>query len=105
MVFVEAGGYCDGQQSIKAYGQFYLPLRTGRKQYLEYDIKESRYTQEEAEDVLNQKLKIYLLDLIENKVQILHNGVTINDSGTDYVMAGTITADMPAVGYAGGYNA
>ena len=48
----------------------------------------------------NQKLKIYLLDLIENKVQILHNGVTINDSGADYVMAGTITADMPAVGYA-----
>lgn len=85
---------------LKLTDSFYLPLRTGRKQYLEYDIKESRYTQEEAEDVLNQKLKIYLLDLIENKVQILHNGVTINDSGTDYVMAGTITADMPAVGYA-----
>mgnify|MGYP006982975132 FL=1 len=38
--------------------------------------------------------------MYKRQVQILHNGVTINDSGTDYVMAGTITADMPAVGYA-----
>ena len=88
-----------GVQLFERVGKKMIPTYAG-KQYLEYDIKESRYTQEEAEDVLNQKLKIYLLDLIENKVQILHNGVTINDSGTDYVMAGTITADMPAVGYA-----
>ena len=92
---------------LKSYGQnFYLPLRTGRKQYLEYDIKESRYTQEEAEDVLNQKLKIYLLDLIENKVQILHNGVTINDSGTDYV-CGSARFYLQHTGsrLCGGYNA
>lgn len=85
---------------LKLTDSFYLPLRTGKKEYLEYELRQQTYTEEEAVSVLNTKFNRYLFDLIENKVQIIHNSVKINNSGSDYVMSGTITADVPAVSYA-----
>lgn len=87
-------------QVLKLTDSFYLPLRTGKKQYLEYEMRSQTYTEEEASNILNSKFNRYLLDLIENKVQILYNSVKIDNSGSDYKMSGIITADVPAFAYA-----
>lgn len=84
---------------LKLTDSFYLPFRMGKKQYLEYELKTDVYTEEEAENVLNEKLRIYLLDLIENKVQIVQNDVTIKSYDSEYVISGIIKADVSGGSY------
>lgn len=96
--FLQADTVTDSRV-LKLTESFYLPFRIGKKQYLEYELETAVYTAEEAEKILNEKLRIYLLNLIENQVQIIRNDVTISLSGSDYVMSGIITADVPGVSY------
>ena len=85
---------------LKLTDSFYLPIRTGKKEYLEYEVKTQAYTEEEANQILLSKFNSYLRDLIENKVQIIDNSVKINNNGSEYQMSGVITADVPAYAYA-----
>lgn len=85
---------------LKLTDSFYLPLRKGKKEYLEYEMRSQIYTEEEANQVLVSKFNRYLLDLIENKVQIIDNSVKINNNGLEYKMSGVIVADVPAYAYA-----
>lgn len=85
---------------LKLTNSFYLPIKTGNKVYLEYKTDIEEYTQEEAEQLLNERLNRYLKELLQNKVQILDNSVKINSNSVCYTMGGTLTVYMPAYEYA-----
>ena len=67
---------------------------------LEYETQLKEYTKEEAEQLLIKKFNKYIIDLSENKVQILSNSVTINEESASYLMNGNIEVNMPAYEYA-----
>lgn len=84
----------------KLTDSFYLPIVTGYKDVLEYETQLKEYTKEEAEQLLIKKFNKYIIDLSENKVQILSNSVTINEESASYLMNGNIEVNMPAYEYA-----
>jgi similar to stage IV sporulation protein len=84
---------------MKLTDSFYLPFGTGTKECIEYKTQVRTYTEEEAQNKLKENFTDYLQDLLENKVQIISESVKIDRSGTEYVMSGTVTADVPAAGY------
>lgn len=84
----------------KLTNSFYLPICTGTKKIREYNTQLNTYTDEEAEDILNERLNRFICDLSENKVQIIRNSVTMEKESACYSMKGSINVDMPAYEYA-----
>lgn len=56
---------------------FYLPIEYSVIKYLEYTEIQKKYTQDEAEEIAEERLKRYLDNLLENNVIIAENNVKI----------------------------
>ncbi len=72
-----------------------IPLHWGAFEYREYLNQETFYTEKEATDILEQKFMKFLTTLSEKGVQIIEKDVTINKSGTKWIMEGKITLSEP----------
>lgn len=78
---------------------FCLPVSYGKKVYAEYEVKTASYTQEEASQILNDRLNLYMKKLMENGVQILENSVKMDSDGIKYFFRGNLDVNMPAYEY------
>jgi similar to stage IV sporulation protein len=86
-------------KALKLTDSFYLPVSTGKKEYIEYTTQIRTYSEEEAKIRLNENFTAYLKDLLENEVQIIDESVKIDEIGAEYVASGIVTVNMPAVSY------
>lgn len=75
--------------------ELHIPLRWGRFQHREYLNWETLYTEKEATDILEQKFIKFLSTLSEKGVQIIEKDVTINKSGTKWILEGKLTLSEP----------
>lgn len=96
----EIGGFfgnfesCDEsvvEEQLKLNNSFYLPVKLGRKQSIEYISEFGTYTEEEAKEHLLENLAVYLQKLEKKGVQIIDTSVTMESSSSMYTMAGMIT--------------
>ncbi len=74
-----------------------IPLVWGQFTYREYMNMECLYTKEEAEELLKQKLLLFLAGLEEKGVQIIEKDVTIINSKNEYKIMGEILVAEPVV--------
>jgi len=75
---------------FKILRNYYLPIHFGNIQYKEYVEIEKKYTKEEAEQIANKKLELFLENLTKKGIQIIEKNVTI-DVGEKYCKSyGTI---------------
>lgn len=81
----------DENKSLKIFGNFYLPIRIGTKTQYIYENIDKKYTKEEATDVANHKLELFLQSLEEKGMQILEKNVKIYVDQTVCIAEGTIT--------------
>ncbi len=68
-----------------------IPLYVGNIQYREYYYLEQKYTREQAENCLNEKLEQFLNSLREKGVQIIEKDVKISNNSDSWVESGNIT--------------
>lgn len=81
---------------IKLNENFYLPVHYGSITYNEYREETAKYTQEEAETILNGRLSYFLEDLEEKGVQIIGKDVKMYKDAYGYTYSGTIQVIEPA---------
>lgn len=72
-----------------------IPLFWGEVTYREYQNVEYLYTLEEAKELLNQKLMVFLADLEEKGVQIIEKNVKIEKDDTSWVLRGEFLVQEP----------
>ena len=72
-----------------------VPAYFGTVLYREYLNTEYFYTEEEAEELLNQKLMVFLADLKEKGVQIIEKDVRIDTEGDFWVIHGEFLVHEP----------
>ena len=72
-----------------------IPIFWGATTHREYQNVEYLYTQEEAKELLNQKLMDFLTDLEEKGVQIIEKNVRIESDGNAWVINGEFLVQEP----------
>ena len=72
-----------------------IPVFWGEVTYREYQNVEYLYTLEEARELLNQKLMVFLADLEEKGVQIIEKNVKIEKDDTSWVLKGEFLVQEP----------
>ncbi len=73
-----------------------IPVYIGTYTYREYQNVEHEYTQEAAEGILKENLMQFLTSLEEKGVQIIEKDVTIDTSGSMWVLHGEFLVQEPA---------
>lgn len=68
-----------------------IPFYTGSYQYREYYIREEKYTEEQAEELLSGKLSEFLKALQEKGVQIIEKDVKISGNEDSWICSGNLT--------------
>ena len=72
------------------YQDFYLPFGADTTIHKEYTLKESLYTDEEMENILEQNFTYYLQKIEEKGIQIIENNVTISINDEQAQMSGLV---------------
>ena len=72
------------------YQDFYLPFGADTTIHKEYTLKESLYTDEEMENILEQNFTYYLQKIEEKGIQIIENNVTISINDEQAQMSGSV---------------
>ena len=72
-----------------------IPLYAGNLQYREYYYLEQKYTDQQAESILNERLEQFLKSLQEKGVQIIEKDVKISNNSVSYIQSGYITVIEP----------
>ncbi len=85
------------ESTSKMLGELHLPLHWGEFEHREYLNLETFYTESEASDILEQKFIKFLNSLSEKGVQIIEKDVTINKSGTKWILEGNLTLSEPVI--------
>lgn len=75
---------------------FYLPIRYGKKEYVEYYLESDYYTENQAKAILEKRLSVFLENLTQKGVQILENNVKIVKNAVSYSFVGEIIVIEPA---------
>jgi similar to stage IV sporulation protein len=83
-------------RQVKLTENFFLPLRYGKKEYVEYYVDTDFYKEEEAERILSERFSIFLENLAQKGVQILENNVKIYVNTSSYSYTGQIVVLEPA---------
>lgn len=81
----------DENRSLKIFGNFYIPIRIGAKKQYIYKNIDKKYSKEEATNVANHKLGLFLQSLEEKEMQILQKNVKIYVDQTKCKAEGSIT--------------
>ena len=72
-----------------------IPVYTGSYTYREYMNVEYKYSQEEAEEQLNEKIITFLASLEEKGVQIIEKDVKIELGGNSWILSGQFLVREP----------
>ncbi|MDR0948402.1 MAG: sporulation protein YqfD [Lachnospiraceae bacterium] len=67
-----------------------IPLLWGTYTYREYQVVEHEYSLEQAQEILQKKMEIFLADLAQKKVQIIDKNVRIDTIGGEWVIIGQL---------------
>ncbi|WP_310605448.1 sporulation protein YqfD, partial [Anaerosporobacter sp.] len=89
----------DNDKKLRIGKNFYLPISFTTTYYKEYELLPSTYTKEEANQIANEKLQLYIDKLIENGVTILENNVKIEIKGSKCVTSGKLIVEEDATDY------
>ncbi|MDD6572555.1 MAG: sporulation protein YqfD [Thermoflexaceae bacterium] len=81
---------------IKISENFYLPVHYGEITHSEYKEETAKYTEQEAQKILNDRLSYFLEDLEEKGVQIIQKDVKMYKDAYRYTYSGTISVIEPA---------
>lgn len=81
---------------IKLNENFYLPVHYGVITYSEYKEETAKYTEKEAENILNGRFEYFLKDLEEKGVQITGKDVKMYKDAYGYTYSGIINVIEPA---------
>lgn len=81
---------------VKLNENFYLPVHYGEITHSEYIEETGKYTEKEAENILNRRLFYFLEDLEEKGVQIIQKDVKMYKDAYGYTYSGTISVIEPA---------
>jgi len=76
---------------VQVNDNFYLPVHYGVITSTEYREETARYTQREAQNILEQKLQYFLEDLKEKGVQIREKDVKMYKNSQGYIYQGTVS--------------
>ncbi len=77
-------------KKISFFNNLYIPLGYTTNVYKEYKITNVKYTQDEAYDIANKKLLLYIENLKKKGVSILENNVKITIVNDVCIASGTI---------------
>lgn len=77
-------------RQVKLTKNFFLPIRYGKKEYVEYYIDTNSYTKEEAGKILEDKFCVFLENLTQKGVQILEKNVKIYENTASFSYSGQI---------------
>ncbi len=77
-------------KDVKLTENFYLPISYGTDIAHEYRIVEKRYTEEEARALAREQILAFLDEMMEKRVEILENNVTIEVTQTKCISKGTV---------------
>ena len=72
-----------------------IPVYLGSITYREYQNVEYKYTVQEAKDILNEKIILFLTSLEETGVQIIEKNVRIDTDSSDWVVSGEFLVHEP----------
>lgn len=78
------------EYQLKLLNNFFLPVRFWKITCKEYTEHSEDYTEEEASEILNSRLNVFLQNLQEKGIQIISNSVKIGETGANYEMSGSI---------------
>ena len=73
-----------------------IPIWTGAYVYREYQNVEHKYTQKQAEQLLEEKILLFLETLEEKGVQIIEKDVKIERSGNVWILNASLKVNEPA---------
>ena len=84
----------DVQERMVMGNSLFIPVRWGTVTEKEYKNNEYIYSEEEAEEVLSERLDAYIQKIIKKGIQITDKNVKIGKSNDSYVMSGDIVVIM-----------
>lgn len=80
------------KKQLRIMKNFYLPFYLQKDCYKEYEKKNHNVSKEEAKQLANNNLEVFLLKMKEKGVEIIEKNVIMNTEKNEYVFKGTITA-------------
>lgn len=84
-------------KNVKLSENFYLPIVLSTIEYKEFQESEQNYKEEEAINILQNKLDLFLNKLIEKGVVVIENNVKISLDGSIATASGKIIVEESAV--------
>lgn len=81
---------------VRINNNFYLPVHFGTAVYSEYNKESEKYTDSEADNILNEHFEYFLGELEEKGVQIIQKDVKMYKNGYEYVYRGKVKVYEPA---------
>ena len=77
---------------IKLFNNFYLPIGITKNTCKEYNLSSVKLSEDEALEIANKRLVLYIDNLKKKGVSILENNVTISIENDKCIASGTIVA-------------
>lgn len=81
--------------TLKFFGNYYLPISIQKYTVCKYEDTTEEYTQNQADDILNQKLLDKLSIMEQKGYKIVKKNVKIKKTNDSYVLEGEITCNEP----------
>lgn len=81
----------DEYENLKLFGNFYIPVRIGMKKQFFYENTTRSYTKQEATEIAEGNLRLFLKSLEEKEMQILEKDVKIDVGKKKCTAKGTVT--------------
>lgn len=88
-------GYYSFNRENELSHTFFLPVSFIKKEYLEYEVKNAVYTENEAKNIANERLLSVLEKFKKKGVLIIENNVTINIKNGICTLRGSILVHEP----------
>lgn len=88
----------ENEYNLRLTDNFYLPIVTSQKIYKEYIEQEKSYSIDEAREIMNKKLSLYLEKLMKKGVVVIENNVKIVLKDKTYIARGKIIVEESAIG-------
>lgn len=89
----------DNDEKLRIGSNFYLPISFSTTYYKEYRVIPSTYSKEEATQIADEKLQLFMNNLEENGVTILENNVKITMNKKKCITSGKLIVEENATSY------
>ena len=75
---------------LKLTENYYLPIYVYNNKYLEYELVDKRYSEDECRAIMNERFDYFFENLSEKSIQIIENNVTIEFKDNKCIASGDI---------------